>query len=232
MPVGSKKLGLSDIDAVLFDFDGTLVDLNIDFDRMRKGVEALLPRHGLSVEGNEHLYTLELVRESVQTLLAQEGRASAEAFRHAAQAAIVAVELEAATGAEIHAGVPELLRSLHQHGLKIGIVTRNCRAAVERILGQNTLPHDALVTRDDVDQVKPHPEHLTAALRRLGVPAERALMVGDHPMDIKAGRVIGTRTVAVLTGYSPRERFLPEQPDLTLNKIEELQEHLFPEGDA
>ena len=223
---------MNEIDAVLFDFDGTLVDLNIDFDRMRRDVEALLPHHGLSIAGNEHLYTLELIRESVGTLIAQEGEAAAEAFGRAAQAAIVSVELDAAANAEIHTGVPELMRSLRQHGLKVGIVTRNCRAAVERIMGQNTLPHDVLVTRDDVDQVKPHPEHLTTALRRLGVPAERALMVGDHPMDIQAGRVIGTRTVAVLSGYSPRERFLPEQPDLILDEVGELRQHLFTEEET
>lgn len=220
---------MDDLDAVLFDFDGTLVDLNIDFARMRRDVEALLPQHGLSAKGNEHLYTLELIREGMSALMAREGEAAAEAFRQAAHAAIVAVELEAAGHAEVHAGVPELLRGLEKRGLKIGIVTRNCRAAVERILGQDTLPHDVLVTRDDVDQVKPHPEHLTAALRELGVPAERALMVGDHPMDIKAGRVVGTHTVAVLTGYSPRERFLPEEPDLILNEVRELKRHLFKE---
>jgi phosphoglycolate phosphatase len=220
---------MDDLEAVLFDFDGTLVDLNIDFDRMRRDVEALLPHHGLTLEGNEHLYTLELIQASIRTLMAQQDEAVAEAFREAAQEAIVAVELDAAARAEIHAGVPELLRGLQQRGFKVGIVTRNCRAAVERILGQNTLPHDVLVTRDDVDQVKPHPEHLTTALRRLEVTAERALMVGDHPMDIKAGRVIGTRTVAVLTGYSPRERFLPEEPDLVLNEIGELRRHLFNE---
>jgi phosphoglycolate phosphatase len=225
----SKKLRIDNLDAVLFDFDGTLVDLNIDFDRMRRDVEALLPRYGLSLEGNEHLYTLELIRQSMHSLMARDGESAAETFRQAAHTAIVAVELEAAAGAEIHAGVPELMERLQQHGLKIGIVTRNCRAAVERILGQNTLPHDVLVTRDDVDQVKPHPEHLTTALRCLGVPAERALMVGDHPMDIQAGRVIGTRTVAVLTGYSPRERFLPEQPDMILNEVGELRRHLFGE---
>jgi phosphoglycolate phosphatase len=225
----SKRVRIDDIEAVLFDFDGTLVDLNIDFDRMRRDVEALLPEHGLPTEGNEHLYTLELIREGASTLVAQEGAAAAEAFRRAAHAAIVAVELDAAANAEIHTGVPELMRRLQQRGLKIGIVTRNCRAAVERILGHSTLPHDVLVTRDDVDQVKPHPEHLTTALRSLGVTPGRALMVGDHPMDIQAGRVIGTRTVAVLTGYSPQERFLPERPDLILEEIGNLRAHLFKE---
>jgi histidinol phosphatase-like enzyme len=37
-------------------------------------------------------------------------------------------------------------------------------------------------------RVKPHPEHLLTALKLLDVPPERAIMVGDHPMDITLGK--------------------------------------------
>jgi phosphoglycolate phosphatase len=82
------------------------------------------------------------------------------------------------------------------------------------------------LTRDDVELVKPDPEHLLAALRALEVEPHHALMVGDHPMDVRAGRLAGTRTVAVLTGYSPAERFAPESPDLILDQVGDLGAHL------
>jgi phosphoglycolate phosphatase len=224
-----EKPGLSackDVRAVLFDFDGTLVHLNIDFAQMRAGVEAILPQYGLCVGASASRYTLELIEECVKTLTVRDGGEIAAAFERDAEAAIVAVEVGAADEADIHQGVPELLQWLQEEGVRIGIVTRNCRVAVDRILERNTLPYDVLLTRDDVELVKPDPEHLLAALRALEVEPHHALMVGDHPMDVRAGRLAGTRTVAVLTGYSPAERFAPESPDLVLDQAGDLGAHL------
>jgi phosphoglycolate phosphatase len=230
--VGEKPglLACNDVQAVLFDFDGTLVHLNIDFAQMRAGVEAILPLYGLHVGASASRYTLELIEECVKTLTVRDGGEIAAAFQRDAEAAIVAVEVDAADEASIHQGVPELLRWLREEGVRVGIVTRNCRAAVDRILERNTLPYDVLLTRDDVELVKPDPEHLLAALRALEVEPQHALMVGDHPMDVQAGRLAGTRTVAVLTGYSPTERFVPESPDLILNEVGELGAHLVAGG--
>jgi len=224
-----EKPGFSvcdDIEAVLFDFDGTLVHLNIDFAQMRADVEAVLPKYGLSAEGKASLYTLELIEDCVRALAQRDGEETAKRFQRDAEAAMVAIEMGAANTAEVHPGVPELLEQLRERGIKVAIVTRNCRAAVEHILGGTPLTYDVLLTRDDVEAVKPDPEHLLAALQLLGVESRCALMVGDHPMDVRSGHVAGTRTVAVLTGYSPVGRFAPENPDLILEQVGELGTYL------
>ena len=214
-----------DIDAILFDLDGTLVHLNIDFGRMRDEVEALVPQYGLSMEGRSAIYVLELIEDAVRELEVEDEE-KARVFRQEAEAAIVAVELEAAAEAQVYPEVPELLRGLREHGIKVAIVTRNCRAAVDRILAENPLMYDVLLTRDEVTTVKPDPGHLLEALRLLGVEPQRALMVGDHPMDVQVGHAVGTRTAAVLTGAGTPERFSEVQPDLILAQVGDLGKYL------
>ena len=74
------------------------------------------------------------------------------------------MEVEAAHSGGLLPGVPALFAALQQERIGVGIVTRNCDAAV-----RVTFPHidtycQAFVPRDRAAQVKPHPAHLQAAL--------------------------------------------------------------------
>lgn len=186
---------LSNVKAVVFDFDGTLAETNIDFGKMRERIYELIKHWGLWEEGmGENRYVLEVI-EAAKAKLADEQR-RAEFDREAAQA-LIDVEMETCATAAPYAGVAEALGRLRQAGLKIGIVTRNCRACVEQLVQRHPLPFDVLLTRDDVELVKPDPAHLLAALRALGVEPDQALMVGDHRSDIECAVAAGCRGVGV-----------------------------------
>jgi phosphoglycolate phosphatase-like HAD superfamily hydrolase len=49
------------MEAVIFDYDGTLVHLNIDFGLMRNDVEEVLNEHGIEPEELRGLYILEMI---------------------------------------------------------------------------------------------------------------------------------------------------------------------------
>ncbi len=55
-------------------------------------------------------------------------------------------------------------------------------------------------TSDDAERSKPHPDIFNAALERLKVPAERAIVVGDTPFDVEAAKKAGIKTTGLLCG--------------------------------
>lgn len=192
---------LSNIRAVVFDFDGTLAETNIDFGKMRERIYALVREWGLWEEGmGENRWVLEVIEAAKAKLTDETQR---QEFDQQAAQALVDVEMETCATAAPYAGVAEALQRLKRAGIKIGIVTRNCRACVEQLVERHPLPHDVCLTRDDVEVVKPHPTHLLEALRALGVGPEAAAMVGDHRSDVQCAVAAGCRGIGVyLTGTS------------------------------
>ena len=76
-------------------------------------------------------------------------------------------------------------------------------AAYERIADIEDLV-DAVVSADDVEQSKPHPDIFDAALKRLGkVDPDNIIVIGDTPYDAEAARKAGLRTIGLLCGGFP-----------------------------
>lgn len=225
MTAGGGHVDLRGVRACLFDLDGTLIHQRIDFGLMRERVREALARHGADTAPWEGLHLLEMI-ERAHTDLARSREAHADAARDAAHRAIEEIERGAAALAAPMDGAVGLLDALRRAGIGVGIVTRNSRAAVERVLARHPIPHDVLLTRDDVARVKPDPQHLQDALDALGVPGRCALMCGDHPMDVVAGRGVGALTVGVLPPGQGAAHFSEVPPDLVVGSVAELGAHL------
>jgi phosphoglycolate phosphatase-like HAD superfamily hydrolase len=57
------------------------------------------------------------------------------------------------------------------------------------------------------------------ARARWGVPAERCVVVGDTPLDVRCARAAGARVVAVATGVIPRDQLATCAPDLLVDDL-------------
>jgi phosphoglycolate phosphatase len=208
--------------AMVFDFDGTLAVLTIDFGLMRRRVLDWMKAYGIGEERIHEKYLLEIIEE-VRHLLVEERRAKeAQKFFDGAHHILKEVELEAAAGGKLIPGSKGVLRSLREKGVKVGIVTRNCEDAVRRVFPDLDAYCDVFVSRDGVGKVKPHPDHLTSVMKALRVSGAEAVMVGDHVLDILAGKKVGMKTVGVLTGTIKREEFEKAGADYILSSVSEI----------
>lgn len=214
------------IQAIVFDFDGTLAILNIDFAVMRSSIRSLMAEYRIPEAKAGALHILEMI-DAGGEYLDKFRPADAGIFRSRAHEVVTGMEIEAAGHGALLDGTKTLLAGLASRSIRTGVVTRNCRIAVLKVFPDIVLYCRAFLTRDDTVHVKPHPDHLRLALTALGVAPASAVMVGDHPLDILLGRETGTHTIGVLTGHSGREELCAAHADLIIDKAIDIINILF-----
>lgn len=99
-------------------------------------------------------------------------------------------------------GVHELLRALRERGLTVVLSTSappDELAHIRRALDADDL-FDAITADEDVESAKPDPDLVGTALKKAGVPADRAVFVGDAVWDVEACRRAGVPCLGVRTG--------------------------------
>lgn len=214
------------IRAVLFDLDGTLVETDIDFGLMKSEMLALGDREGIPASDLRDRDILTIVDIIACLVDRSAGPDAAHRVKREAYDKLEQIELANCDQAVPIAGSLELLNALRERCIGVGIVTRNCGSAVKITLAKTGITADVLLTRDDVLNTKPHPDHLLCALELLGAEPVEALMVGDHWMDVQGGRAAGTRTAGLLRDDRPENFFDREPPDFLIRSLSELTEQL------
>lgn len=201
---------------VLYDLDGTLLDTN---ELILRSFEHALDLH---MPG---MYTREQILPHMGQPLVQQ----MERFAPGRVAELVATyrkfnleQHDALVRAFAH--VQDVLRELHEAGCKQAIVTSKMRLTTEKGLKLCGLtPYlDAVVTLDECEQHKPHPEPVEKAMALLGAEPAKTIMVGDSPYDIEAGRAAGVATVGVKWSLRGEVGLRAHQPDYLVNDMLEL----------
>ena len=213
------------LNAVVFDFDGTLAFLNVDFKQMRRDIIELAASYGIPEDGLEGLFVLELI-ENVRQRIGRIGRGQKDDFSRRALRLVSNRELAGATISCLFPGVKEMLMELRRRGIKTGVLTRNCVEAITQVFPDVRRYCDAVVTRDDTLRVKPDPEHMRLVLRQLNEDPHLCAMVGDHPMDVSVGKQVGAFAIGVLTGYSSFEELSNAGADMILQQVAEITKYI------
>jgi phosphoglycolate phosphatase len=165
-----------DYEAVVYDLDGTLVHLDVDWDEVAREATARFASAGVDAADADLWAMLDLadehgLREEVEAVLAAHEREGATRSVRLAHADCLA-----------DATVP------------VGVCSLNAEAACRVALDVHGLAAhvDVVVGRDSVATRKPDPEPLLAAVRGLGATPEGTLFVGDSARDATTASRAGT----------------------------------------
>lgn len=185
--------------ALLFDFDGTLVDSMALIDELWTGWGR---RHGVAAEDILAVCHGRRMSETIAHFATPEMDQAAEGR------ALIAEIFGRRDGLFAIAGADALLRSLPAD--RWAIVTSSFRDLVPRWLDAVSLPHPKImVTTEDVTRGKPAPDCFLLAARRLGVEASETVVFEDAHAGFEGARAAGARVVALATTHPP-EKIEPE----------------------
>ena len=213
---------LNNIDAIIFDIDGTLIDsmwiwTNID--------ELFFAKYNLTepegfhegMEGKSYSetaqYFLDLFPELPHT------RKELEDEWHEMAYEVYTKQLQLKKGAF------EFIKNMHEAGIKLGIATSNSRDLAEGTLKNNQVLEyfHTVWTSDEALAGKPAPDVYLKAAESLGVNPDRCLVFEDVPKGIMAGKNAGMKVCAVEDPFSkPQENLKRELADYYIQDFDDI----------
>lgn len=195
---------LKNIDAVIFDMDGTLVDSmwmwrEIDIEYLgRYGIELPVGLQS-KIEGMSFhetaVYFKEqfLIPDSPEDIKRTWNEMAWDKYTH---------------DVPLKPGISEFLKGCRARGIKLGIATSNSRELMENMASVHRLRDyfTCIVTGCDVERGKPSPDIYFQAARGLNAACDRCLVFEDILPGIRAGKAAGMKVCAVEDAYSVADR--------------------------
>ena len=189
--------------AVVFDLDGTLIDSGQDLARL---LNKVLTEYGRSeieparVRG----FVGDGVGKLVERGFAATGEAAPEQCRIATERFLALYEAEPAALTRPYSGVVDTLERLSLGGIRLAICTNTAERVTHAVLKALGLDgfFAAVIGGDTLAVKKPDPAPLTAAIERLGLGRDDAIMVGDNEHDAATAKAAGVPCVLVAYGYA------------------------------
>ena len=191
-----------DVDAVLFDLDGTLLDTIADLHAAANRMLDELGRPQRSLD-EVRRFVGKGIPKLVERCLADPDLSESD-FARAVDVFQRHYRETNGRHSRPYPSVVETLAGLHARGLPMGVVTNKALDFTEPLLSDAGLADyfGAVVCGDTLAHKKPAPDMLVHACELLGVPVARSLMVGDSANDAQCARAAGCPVLLMTYGYT------------------------------
>ena len=211
-----------EVDAVIFDLDGTLIDSSRD---IAWAVNKTLRDIGFGELSYDVIKSY--IGWGVKMLLEQ----AIPKERHNVLDQTREIFLEhygkhLLIDTHLYSGVKDILEYFKHK--KLAIVTNKPIGLTEKILDGLSISKyfQKVIGGDNVQNKKPHPQAVEVILKDLSVKPENAVFVGDSKIDIEAGKNAGIAACGAVYGFRGREELVNAGADFLIENIEELKKIL------
>ncbi|MFX1337555.1 MAG: HAD family hydrolase [Promethearchaeota archaeon] len=234
-----EKLRKRELKAVVFDFDGTILDIKKP---LEKSIEEVFTEKGIASDLESSVLEIGAVLESIQgypipKILLQsydifqqittlEKLTFLKKFRVALK--IFAKYQTYSKEAELFPGIKPLLEYLNK-GADLYIISHNQTNSVREHLQKEEIEKyfKGVYGADELPALKPSPDALLPVIEQYkNTSSKKFLILGDMPSDIESGQEAGVHTIGIASGISKKEILENCNPDLLFDSIIELNELL------
>jgi HAD superfamily hydrolase (TIGR01549 family) len=226
-PAEPGELYPGEIDAIIFDLDGTLLKADEEAvqslaDRL-SGLGWLLGKRDPEQMARRMIAAWEIPANSLLSLLERVGWD--DGALDLGDRLYRLRGLETPHNFAAVDGVVDTLQDLSRR-YHLALMTTRSRLHVQAFIHQQQLDNliQVVAAREDTWRLKPHPSSVRYVTEKLGVPPERCLVVGDTMADVLAARAAGARAAGVLTGFGSRADLERAGADLVFRTVDELKD--------
>ena len=188
--VVARQIAFANVRACLWDFDGTLMDT---YPLLTEVFVRIAAENGVRLTAENALSLLKGTLRDACAALSALTDVSVDELLKECRAAEAERLLDAP---KLLCGIPELLLALHERGVRHYVVTHRDLRCRDMLAQCGVLMLiSGFLTHEDGYPRKPAPEMVQGCLQRYALAADDCVMIGDRPLDTRAGKAPGVRGI-------------------------------------
>ena len=215
---------------IVFDLDGTLVNSEVDFVKMKQNMIKVLEEHGTPKGVLTPQMTTVVILENAERFWAEQGRQESERrwLRDEMTRIMDLWELKAVDTLTAIDGAKEAMNRLKKMGYRLAILTRSHHEYAVKALEKTGMIEDfeLILGRGETPQPKPYAEAMIHVAKLMKLGLDQVFLVGDHHIDSTCAVNAKCHFIGVATGPRPERAWEVNKPDIILSSVADLPDYL------